>query len=115
MIHVEVPALTGTLWDDAAVNVTNLEMLCDVNTRIMICCGVRACSSEEPIASICGVEEEEAPVYESLQRHIADVAIWTLCYLQASRKTVLQIKIAPTWLLLRVFGSYRTSGVQSPS
>lgn len=114
MIRVEVPALTGTLWDDAAVNVTNLEMPCDVNTRIMICCGVRACSSEEPIASICGVEEE-APVYESLQRHIVDGATWTLCYLQASRKTVLQIKIAPTYLLLRVFESYRTSEVQSPS
>jgi len=49
-------ALSGTMWDDAAVHGTNFEILCDVNTLIMIC-GVRVCPSEGPFASICRVEE----------------------------------------------------------
>jgi hypothetical protein len=44
------------MWDDAAVYGTNFEMLCDVNTQIMIC-GMRVCRSEELFASICRVEE----------------------------------------------------------
>jgi hypothetical protein len=45
------------MWDDAAVYGTNFGMLCDVNTPIKISCGVRACSAEEPFASVCKVEE----------------------------------------------------------
>jgi hypothetical protein len=45
------------MWDDAAVYGTNFEMLCDVKTAIMISCGVRACSAEEPFASVYKVEE----------------------------------------------------------
>jgi len=55
-IHVDVPTLSGAMWDDAAVYGTNFEMLCDVNTQIVIR-GVRACRSEKPFASICSVEE----------------------------------------------------------
>jgi len=51
-----MPALSGTMWDDAAVYGTNFEMLCDVTTQIMIC-GVREWRSEEPFASLCRVEE----------------------------------------------------------
>jgi hypothetical protein len=41
-----MPTLSGTMWDDAAVYGTNFEMLCDVNTQIVIC-GVRAWFSED--------------------------------------------------------------------
>jgi hypothetical protein len=54
-----MPTLSGTMWDDAAVYGTNFEMLCDVNTQIMIC-GARACRSEEPFASVCRVEEGDS-------------------------------------------------------
>jgi hypothetical protein len=54
-IHVDMPVLSGTMWDDAAVYGTNFGMLCDVITQII--CGAREWLSEEPFASLCRVEE----------------------------------------------------------